>query len=76
MVACMARLCIALGCAMRLPPPTMQQQVAAAATEAAAGGSVLLTAADLSLSYDGERFLFRDISFTLAQGAKLALVSR
>ena len=76
MVSCAMRFCIvcavlrATGAALRATPLAMQQ-VARSTTEAS--GSALLTATGLSLSY-GERFLFNDISFTLAQGCKLALV--
>ena len=62
------------GAAVRTPSVLMQQQTAAPAVEPSAGGAALLTAADLSLSYNGERFLFKDISFTVGRGAKLALV--
>ena len=52
---------------------TARMQVAAA-TEPVPGGIALLSASDLSLSYDGDRYLFSDISLTVARGAKLALV--
>lgn len=75
--SCMLMVCGYASCAaLRAPPPAMQQrqQATPAVTEAVTGGSALLTATDLSLSYNGERFLFRGISFSLAQGCKLALV--
>ena len=69
-----ASLLLALSAAHRSPLVRLQQQTATPAVEpAGGGGAALLTANDISLSYNGERFLFQDISFTIARGAKLAL---
>lgn len=56
----------------RFRPILMQQPAVDAAS--AGGGAALLTASEVSLSYDGDRYLFQDISFNVARGAKLALV--
>ena len=42
--------------------------------QSATEGAVLLSATDLSRSHDGERYQFEDVSFTLAEGAKIGLV--
>ena len=53
-------LCLA---ALALAPPVAPE-----------GGVVLLGAADLSHTHDGQRYLFQRISFGLARGSKSALV--
>ena len=68
-----ARVLLALSATARSPAVLLQQQ-AQAPSPVVDGGAALLTADGISLSYDGERFLFEDISFAVARGAKLALV--
>ena len=62
-------LCALSLCAPRLDPARM-----CAPAGRDAGGVVLLEAEDVSLSYDGDRFLFRDLSLQLPRAAKWALV--
>jgi len=43
-------------------------------TAVAEEGVVLLTGEDLSQTYDGQKYQFRNIGLTIARGAKLGLV--
>eukprot|EP00967_Tisochrysis_lutea_P033939 scaffold40418_cov29-Tisochrysis_lutea.AAC.1 len=62
----------------RLANARMQQPAVPLSEVSAAGGaddgSVLLSAEELSQTYDGQKYQFRDVGLTIARGAKIGLV--
>jgi ATPase subunit of ABC transporter with duplicated ATPase domains len=69
----MLKTLLTIGACVRTPFSIIMQQQSATPTPLAEGGAALLTADAISLSY-AESFIFKDISFAIARGAKLALV--
>ena len=69
----MLKTLLTFGACVRTPPSIIMQHLSVTPAPLTEGGAALLTADAISLSY-AESFIFKEISFAIARGAKLALV--